>query len=122
MLFIRPLPSRQRKKKPPPNTSLALISCLGRCNVHLQFLSSLQAVFFHALHTPSKLLVVPASPTIPSSKSTHFNAVEGSVMSHKSLSSWTLTAVSSLSTFFFSTTFSGSAARAVMLRARCSRL
>jgi hypothetical protein len=65
-------------------------------------------VFFHCPQTPNKLLVTPASPTTPSSSSTHPSAELGIVISHTSLMSCTNTASSSLATFFVSTTFSGS--------------
>lgn len=46
-----------------------------------------QAVFCQALYTPSKLLVVPARPTMPSSKLAYPRAVLGTVRSQRSESS-----------------------------------
>lgn len=57
----------------------------------------LQAVFFQVVHTPIKLLTVPANPTMPSSKFAYPRAVLGTVKSHRSEISWSLVAVRSLS-------------------------
>lgn len=50
-----------------------------------------QAVFCHAPYAPSKLLVVPAKPMIPSSKVAYPSIVLGTVRSHRSEISWRLT-------------------------------
>lgn len=43
-----------------------------------------QAVFFHWVYIPIKLLAVPARPTMPSSKLAQASAAAGIVRSHKS--------------------------------------
>ena len=55
-----------------------------------------QAVFFHCVYTPIKLLTVPAKPTIPSSKLARPIAVAGTVKSAKSEISCKLIAARSL--------------------------
>lgn len=76
------------------------------------------AVFFHCVYTPNNELTVPASPTKPSSNLTQPSAALGIVISQRSLTSWRVTALASLSSFFFSTTPSASFSLSAWRRSR----
>ena len=55
-----------------------------------------QAVFFQVAHTPIRLLTVPASPTMPSSRFAYPRAELGTARSQRSEISWRLVTLRSL--------------------------